>query len=103
MPDEAPESTLDTPDAEVQDTGGPEATPAETNWEDRYHNLEADHTRAAQEAAQYRSFMESLTNPETQAQALDQLGLQLQQDAEDDEDDFEFDDPNDELRQEIDG
>ncbi len=100
MPDEAPEATLDTPDAELE-SGTPTETPAETNWEERYQNLQPAYTQATQEAAQYRQFVESLTNPETQAQALDALGLQIQEEEEEYEDDSEYIDPTEQRLEQV--
>lgn len=79
--------TEDTPDAGTQ----PESQPAsqDTNWEERYKNLQADHTRKAQEAAEYRRLVEGARQGDPQA--IEALGLALADQEDDDEDDLDLD------------
>jgi Skp family chaperone for outer membrane proteins len=89
----APES------GEHTDTGG-------DSYEERYKNLQAEFTRKTQELSglkseheQYQQWYQSLTNPETQAQALNMLGLELENEQ---QDPFaEQPDPTEALRAEI--
>lgn len=87
------QQTADTPD---QGTG----TQQDENWKERYDNLQADHTRAAQEAAQLRQWQEQIrTDPEAQKALLAELGYAIEDDTQDDE---QFaDDPVAALRQEF--
>jgi hypothetical protein len=97
-----PQETEDTPLPEGTDPQ--QGTPEQdgTNWEERYKNLEADHTRAAQEAAQLRVYQEAVQglkseDPETRQWALDALGLE----AAEEEEAYQEADPNQELLQRI--
>jgi hypothetical protein len=74
----------------------------EVNWQEKYTNLEADHTRAAQEAAQYRRLIEGLhsEDPDTRLQAAQALGLEFQ---EEEEPVDEFGDPIEDIRRELEG
>lgn len=56
----------------------------EVNWEERYKHLQSDHTRAAQEAAEYRRIVEAARQGDPNAIA--ELGLALAEEAEDDDD-----------------
>jgi hypothetical protein len=56
----------------------PESTEQEeVNWEERYKNLEGNHTKATQEAAQLREIFQALQDPEQQAEVLKAFGLTL--------------------------
>lgn len=63
------------------DEGTPERTPPEdSNWEQRYKDLQSTYTKTAQEAAELRQYEELVKNvqsdnPELQAQAAEALGL----------------------------
>lgn len=92
------DAPLESTDAGGSDQGAP-AEPADTNWEDRYRNLEADHTRAAQEAAQFRQVIDLARQGDPEA--LDWLGLEAVDDEQDDLTD-ELDDPEDQMRAELD-
>jgi hypothetical protein len=78
---------------EAQDA--PEVSNAEVNWQERYENLEADHTRAAQETAQYRQLIEALQSDDAAVrnEALSVLGFETEED--ESEDDDELTDPYD--------
>lgn len=91
MSDQAP--SVETPE---QETTAPEGTPVEqqhdqpdttsANWEDRYKEAQAWGTRAAQEAAQYRQVIEGLSSddPAVRQWAAEALGLELQQEQQQD-------------------
>lgn len=64
---------------------GAETPPAETpgsevNWQERYSSLQPEYTRASQEAAQYRSLIESARQGDPDAIA--QLGFEIADDGE---------------------
>jgi hypothetical protein len=80
--------SVEAPDATegVEDTPVEESTPTpteghgaeETNWEKRYSDLQPAYTKASQEAAELRSWKESLlSDPDTQRQLLEELGYEL--------------------------
>lgn len=78
----------DEPQAPAQQDTPTEAAPQEGNaatdqqvidWQKRYEDLRPQWDRSNQELSEYRQLVESLTNPETQADALRALGLELQQ------------------------
>lgn len=100
-----------TPDLEqVQDTSAVSDTITEpqneqsnqTNWEDRYKEAQAWGTKSSQEAAQYRQLIEALQSddPDTRSYAAQVLGLQLAQQQQHTDDEFE-DDPLAEINQRI--
>lgn len=109
MPDEAAPAVEQDTQAPEQ-TAAPDGTPApessdsqpesQTNWEERYSNLQPEYTRATQEAAQYRQIIELARQGD--AEALEWLGLQLEEDEDVDDEDTEpeYRDPRvDELLQ----
>jgi hypothetical protein len=101
MPDEAPAEKQDTPDVPASESQ--EGTPAEstedspqapeTNWQDRYENLQPEYTRATQEASQYRQIIDLARQGDPEA--IEALGLSLAE--EDTEDEDEYADPDQRL------
>jgi hypothetical protein len=95
MPEETP-----APEQEPQETpeeSGPEdQAPAEStedsqpdsDYQKRYEDLRPQYDRTSSELDQYRRFISSLQDPETQAQALEALGLELEGDEDEEEDDY---------------
>lgn len=76
---------------QAPETGGQPTT----DWERQYNELRPEFTRATQERAEaqqrlseYEAFMEALSDPETQAQALASLGFEMDTGANRDEDEF---------------
>lgn len=104
MPDEAnaaPATEQDTPApaAPEEGTPAPEPTPdgggePDIDYKDRYENLRPEHTRATQEAAEFRRLTEAARKGDTDA--LDALGIPYETDEPD-----EFEDPDETLRREF--
>jgi hypothetical protein len=97
MPDEAP----DVQETPAPDTAAPDGTPAiesnddsqpapDTDWQNRYENLQPEYTRATQEASQLRQVFDLARQGDPQA--LEYLGLEPA-DTEDDVDDLDADEP----------
>lgn len=86
MPEEAaPAVEQETPVTPEQ--AAPEGTPAETpeiDYEKRYNDLRSDYDRRNQRVSELEQFYGQLADPQTQAEALQALGLELA-DVEDDE------------------
>lgn len=91
------ETPVEPADPSTEDTSS--EADAETVDAQRYKELQADHTRKSQRLSELEETFSSLTDPEQQAEALRRLGIELEEDS-DDED--EFDDPYDELKAEVD-
>lgn len=95
MPEEqAP--VQDTPEAPEE--AAPEGTPAdtqapETNWEERYSNLQPEYTRVSQEAAQYRQIIDLARQGDPEA--LNALGLEPAET--DTEEEPEYEDPDERI------
>jgi hypothetical protein len=105
MPDDeaALAEALDTPPEAEAPEGTPSDAPA-TDWDaednpykGRYDNLRSDYDSRNQRYSQYETFIENLSNPETQAEALAALGIELQEDELDD-----LSDPTEALTQRLD-
>lgn len=93
-------STAPAPEQETpvtESTEAPEQPQPDTNWQERYQNLQPEYTRATQEAAQYRQVVEALRSddPEVRAQAAEHLGLEFDAEEQEPLDDVE------ELRKEL--
>lgn len=107
MPDqEAPESQ-DTP-SQVEESAPEEGTPEESTeqpesdpFEKRYNDLRPEYDRKSQTLSQYEEFFQALSDPETQAEALQAIGLELEGDEESDEEGFDYDDDPDERIEQI--
>lgn len=104
-----PEETQAPADEQVQDTpeapeeGGPEQgipadKPESVDWEKRYNDLRPEFDRQNQRVSQLEEFYGQLADPETQADALRALGLEL--DAEEEE---EYQDPEEVLAKRLEG
>jgi hypothetical protein len=93
-PEAADEQPQDTPEAPEggPDSGTP-AEPEEHDYEKRYTDLRSDYDRKNQRLKQFEEFYGQLADPETQAEALRALGLELEDD-EEVETDEEFEDPD---------
>lgn len=90
MPDEATPQSEDTSQvSEVSEetTESQDSKAPEVDWQERYSNLQPEYTRATQEAAQYRQIVELARQGDPQA--LDYLGIQLDDDDEDEMDEIE--------------
>lgn len=66
--------------SDVQGTPGTPDSPEDSNWEQRYKDLQSTYTKTAQEAAELRQYEELVKNvqsddPQVQAQAAEALGL----------------------------
>lgn len=101
MPEDAAPQSEETP--ETTDEAASQETPAESpaesvDYQKRYDDLRPEFDRTTQRLKEFEEFYGQLADPETQAQALKALGLELQQDEEDDD---EYRDPDDELRQQV--
>lgn len=77
--------TADTPEG----TGTGQQTESQTNWEERYREAQAWGTRTAQEAAELRAYKQLVDDwnsddPEAQKRAAERLGIQLEEDDDDD-------------------
>ncbi len=97
--DEAPEETLDTPapgNEAPEDTGTPSESQPAHDWEKRYGDLRTEFDSRNQRYTQYEQFVNNLTDPETQAEALRALGLEIE--AEEAEDD-DYADPTERFEQ----
>jgi len=85
------EDTQQTPEAAPEGTPAPEpedkGSPAPDPYQQRYENLQPEYTRVSQRAAELERFVGYLQDPQTQAQALKALGLELEGDEPDDEPD----------------
>lgn len=82
MSDETAPLLGDTPATESAPGEGHAQTAPEINWEQRYTDLRSEFNRRDEEIKNYRDWYDSLTDPQTQADALSQLGLALQQEPE---------------------
>jgi len=101
MPDEAtqaPDEVQDTPspDAAVEETKPAEDTQPAVDYQQRYESLVPEYTRGQQLIAAARGDH----GPEAQVQALQQLGVEVQQ-AEEAAEVDEFEDPTDRLAREL--
>lgn len=89
---DAANADADTP--AVTDADSQPGTPAAgEDYEARYKELQATYTRTAQEAAQHRQIIESLSDPERAPEVLSALGFEIQQ--EDTPDPPQYDNPYD--------
>jgi hypothetical protein len=100
MPEEglAPEVDQDTPINAAPEEGKPAEVPAGTdNWEQRYNDLrpEFDRRNALLTAA------EGQQGPEAQAQALRQLGIEVQMEEEEEAEPDPWEDPTERLEQRL--
>ena len=105
MPEEPLDGAEPTPDAPES---GPDEAPASTpavDWEaddnpyrGRYEDLRSQYDRIHPRYSQYETFVNNLTNPETQPEALRALGLEI----EDDEAEGVYDDPDQRWEQRFD-
>ena len=87
----------DTPEAPGNEA--PQGTPSESpahDWEQRYNSLRSEFDSRNQRYSQYEQFVQNLSNPETQAEALRALGLEIE---DDDLPDDDYDDPEDRWEQ----
>lgn len=99
--DESEDTPDQTPGESGPQTGTPAAesdtdsnTPDDTDWRERYENLQPEYTRATQEAAQYRQIVDAARQGDPEAVAY--LGFEL---PEEDSDDYydEYRSPEDEI------
>lgn len=85
MPEDSGTVENDAQDSQVVDPGteaqAPD-TPAD-NYQQRYEDLRPQYDRTMAQVQQYEQFINSLQDPETQADALRALGLELSQEEED--------------------
>lgn len=92
QPNTPAEEQIDAANTPQAGTGEPEV-----NWQEKYKNLEADHTRAAQEAAQLRQQVNQIQDPEHRARLFQELaqelGYQIQDEDEEDPDAELYRDP----------
>jgi len=81
-------------DSQTEGTEQGEQTSEGPDYESQYKELQSEFTRRSQELSEYRELVEALQNPEQQLEVLRRLGIEAE--LEDNEDDFL--DPQDELR-----
>jgi hypothetical protein len=103
MPPEDEAAQQPTEETAEQDAASTEETPAQDtpDYEQRYNDLRPEFDRKSQTLSEYEQFIGHLRDPETQAEALQALGLQLEEDEE--QDDEEWDDPEERLEAELEG
>jgi len=97
-PDEAPQEDPASGPDEAPATDESTETQTADPYEQRYNDLRAQYDRIHPRYSQYETFISNLTNPETQAEALRALGLEI----EDDEEDEVSDDPTEALAERLD-
>jgi hypothetical protein len=95
-PNETPDQTQ--PSQEEPASESTDSQPTE-DYQKRYDDLRPQYDRTMSELQQHKEFLGQLANPETQAEALRQLGLELdQQEAPDDD---EYVDPEERLNSQL--
>jgi hypothetical protein len=88
-PEETPESGPQTEaPASVEESQATEETQPEVDYRKRYEDLRPQYDRTNTELQQFRDFYGQLVNPETQAEALEAIGLQLDQEEAPDDDEY---------------
>ena len=102
MPEEAPaveETTQETPESGPAEAPAPDSQESIGDYEKRYNDLRPQYDRTQSELneikqrfSQYEQFIQILSNPETQAEALRQFGIELEDGEED-----EYSDPDEPL------
>jgi DNA gyrase/topoisomerase IV subunit A len=97
---EQPQDTAADEATSEEETPAEEAEPA-VDYEKRYTDLRPEYDRNQQRLSEYEQFIGHLRDPETQAEALQALGLQLEEDEEPEDD--EYDDPEERLEAELEG
>lgn len=89
MPEDAApaeaQETPEAPEAASQETPAPVET---TDWQKRYEDLRPEYDRGQQRLSQFEEFYAQLADPETQAEALRALGLELEQEEAEEGDDY---------------
>lgn len=93
-----PEETQDTSAGAPDEGHAHDETQSVIDWQKRYEDLRPQFDRTAQEKAQYEALVDSLTDPDTQAEALAAFGIEID---DDDEEEDLLADPTDHLSSRI--
>lgn len=80
-----------TPDTDQDTSDESTDTTSEVDWSKRYNDLRPEYDRTTQQLSQYEEFFQTLQDPESRAEALAALGLELEGDEETEEDPDDYD------------